>query len=373
MENITTELQKAKNLELSIVNKEKQMDYRNHIKMIKEIYEMAKNVLDDTLGENYLLPIDIKKVAHGLGFVILETDFSKVEKQYIDDEHDCIPISQLKMRRKFFGTESDKICGTINLSDNLSDYAMRFSIAHQLGIFALRNKKRVDSYVEFELYAGLYPTYDTEEMLADIFAYALLLPYHLFEKARIKFESDRTCWSLDYATWISYIRDKAQIPEYHVILAHQELKKINIYLKYETAKRKLFEKLESLTILELEEQNACLELYARVIDNLETWGFSQSQIAKTLFHNVDMIPTERLDMKASSCDIIDYIHDYYIKHNIRARDSHKEYPFVLVKEIATSLKNVLNISEEGISKIMEISVEDMNQKKILFSPSKNSF
>lgn len=371
MENFTTKLQKAENLELSIINKTKQMDYRNNIKLIKDIYDMAKNVLDDILGENYSLPIDIIKVVEELGFLISYSDISEME---FSERHACHPFSQLEMRKKIFGTKSDKICGTIKVNKNLTSNLKRLSIAHQLGIFALRNRKKIKSHTKFESYSGLYAPSNTEEMLADTFAHALLLPYHLYEKARIKFEMYRTNWPLTYEMWLFFICDEAQIPQYHAVLADQELRKLNIYLNYETAQRNLHEKLESLAILKPEEQNACLELYAIVIDNLETWGFSQSQIAETLFHKkVGRMILGSDITEVPNLDIIDFIHDFYLQHNISTMTPHKEYPSALVKDIATSLKNELNIDETGISKILGISVEDISQRKLLQSPNKNNF
>lgn len=362
MKDMTTELQKANSLIIASVNKERHMNYRNSAKMTKDIYDYAKTILDNVLGENYTLPIDIKKVAEKLGLVISIEDFSEIEKEHFEDGHDCRPISQLKLRKRFIGTKSDEICGMIYLSNNLSDFSARFAIANQLGHFALRQQKKVGLNLKFEACSGLYPLSNSEEMMADIFALALLLPYHLFQKTRTEYESIRVHWPLDYADWISYIRNKAQIPEYYAVLACQELKKISICLKREMAKNKFFENLEQLGISDSEEQKASLKLYEIVIDNLESRGFSPKQIAQTLFEGSVVYSDEKKENAITETDIVEFVHDYYVTNNVEEELFNNIYPSQLVKDISNRLRKNFVISETEISKIMKIELDNINPK-----------
>lgn len=344
-----TELQKANNIILSTCNKERQMYYRKYAKIVKDIFDFAKGILDEFLEPDYALPIDIYTLAKKLNFVISIEDFKEIENNFFNDGHNCIPTTQLTMRKQHFGKDSDKLCGTIHIADYLNANSTRFSIAKQLGYFALRTQSRIGSFLKFEASSGLYPLLDTEDMLTNVFAYALLLPYHLFEQARISYESDRTHWPLDYSRWIAYLRDKAQMPEYHVVLANQEIKKVSICLKYEIAKEKLYERLRLFGISDAEDQQASLALYAITVNNLEAWGYSQNEIAAILFKNPET--EQKRSSKDINNSIIEYLHDFYL-NSINSDTLKHGYPQELLTQIASILHDEFGISDEGISKII---------------------
>lgn len=360
MENKLANIQRANNPELSVLNKERELEYRENIELTKAIYDITKAILDSTLGPNYTLPINVKTVAEKLGFVISEEDFTEIEQHIVN--HDCLPIAQLRMRRRLEDTDNPKIRGTIILTNQLNNNSTRFSIAHQLGHFALREQAKIGLSFIQEPCEGLYSLCDTSEMLADLFADALLLPYHLFVEERKKYESIRAHWPLDYGYWILYIRDKAQMPEYHAVLACQEIKKIGIHIRYEAAQKRLNDILCELAIFDAEEQLAALELFAITINNLEAWGYSKKQVADFLFKesnkNITKEEQEIIDT------IIDFMHDFYIRNNLGSIPSRTEYPSEVIKQIVNQLRKSLVISINGISKITMLPEEVINQQAL---------
>ena len=188
-----TELQMSEAKRLIHNSRALHAEYRRNAELVKCVYDLAWEVLKYTLGEkNISLPIDVRRVADVLGFVVSSDDFSSVELDYILSDHDCLPVAQLKMRRKLFGKEGESICGTIRVAKNLNENSTRFSIAHELGHVVLRHQNPIGSSVVREACPGMYPLVDTDEVMADMFAQALLLPYQLFQTKRDEYERDRT-------------------------------------------------------------------------------------------------------------------------------------------------------------------------------------
>ena len=309
------ELRLSKANKLIESNKAIKAEYRQEGELSKFIYDLTWAVLQQTLGpENIFLPIDVRQVANALGFSVSSDDFSDVELDYILRDNDCLPIAQLKMRQKLFGKERESICGTIRVAEYLSENSTRFSIAHELGHFVLRHQNPIGSSVVLEACPGLYPLVDTEEMLADMFAQALLLPYELFLKEREEYEKDRTHWPLDYSRWVSYIRDKAQIPEYHAVIACQEIKKRSIIGHMEAAEESFKNWVLSITNSDSMPEKIYLAIktiYANTVFNLEGWGFSSDQVADILFRDWTAFKgTEDSRLKR---DIVFILHDYRIR------------------------------------------------------------
>lgn len=361
MKNNLPLLRQATAADLIASNKEAHASYREYSKMVNDIYDWAKAILDDVFsGQRYSLPIDVRKVANKLGFTISVEDFSEVEKRYFKDGHKSLPIAQIKMRQKLFGKDSDKICGTIYLANYLSENSIRFSIAHELGHFALREHNPIGSSLVLEACPGLYPMVGSEELLADLFAYALLLPYHLFVEEREEYERDRTHWPLDYTEWIEYIRDKAQMPEYYAVLACQELKKCSINANLEAAEKSLKERLSILGISTDDQQKAARELYARTIKNLESWGFSREQVADILFgeNEEENEGNQELTIRNNIITIMD---DSYIKPGMNTFSSEKEYPSELKEHIITRLYEVADLSPNGISEATMIPLDEVKE------------
>lgn len=339
-----------------------QAEYRRGAELSKIICDLAWEVLVQTLGEeNISLPIDVRRVADALDFVVSSDDFSDVELDYILSEHDCLPIAQLKMRRKLFGRGEESICGTIRVTEYLNENSTRFSIAHELGHVVLRHQNPIGMSVIREACPGMYPLVDTEEMLADMFAQALLLPYKLFQKERVKYEKERTHWPLDFSMWIAYIRDKAQIPEYHAVIACQEIKKRDIIERRNKAEDLLQQWVQSImgdVPLSGEDYLAIKLLYAKTVDNLEAWGFSSEQVADILFGDwKGPVGKENSQVKR---DVVSILHDYRLEtrmeeaaSGVTEEEATPDLPLPVRKYVYDSLYKA-GLSETGIMKVAGI-------------------
>lgn len=227
---------------LVLANKRVSAWYRDSLQIIKIIYDRAfdflQEMLDEPEGEIHL-PVDIQKVAEKCNFTI---SFESLPS--LGESNRISSVAQLQMRRKFSG--SSEITGTIRLADYLSGTSARFSIAHELGHYVLREHSPIGLNYMLSACPGLYPLADTDELLADLFAYGLLLPYPSFLKLKAEYEKDDSRWPVDFSDWISFLQEQTQMPEYHVVLAYQGLKQYSLAEKLEYAQKETPQYLERL-------------------------------------------------------------------------------------------------------------------------------
>ena len=206
--------------------------YRDSLRIVKIIYDHAYHFLLGTLNEkeeDICLPIDIRKLAEKCDFTTSSEDLFDLEKS---DRFS--PVAQLQMRKKLSG--NGEITGTIRVADYLSETSARFSIAHELGHYVLREHSPIGLNYMLEACPGLYPLADTDELLADLFAYGLLLPYPVFLQLKEQYEQDDSRWPIDFSDWISFLQEQTQMPEYHVVLAYQGIKQYSLAEKLERAR-----------------------------------------------------------------------------------------------------------------------------------------
>lgn len=208
--------------------------YRDSLQIVKLVYDRAfyflKEMLDEP-QEAVQLPVDIRKVAEKCHFTI---SFEALPNQ--NGSNRISSVAQLQMRRKLSG--NCEITGTIRLANYLSETSARFSIAHELGHYVLREHSPIGLNYILAACPGLYPLADTDELLADLFAYGLLLPYPAFLRLKEKYEEDDSRWPIDFSDWISYLQEQTQMPEYHVVLAYQGIKQYSLAKKLEYAQEK---------------------------------------------------------------------------------------------------------------------------------------
>ena len=50
---------------------------------------------------------------------------------------------------------------------------------------------------------------------------------------KVKYQSYSIDLLIDYSKWIIHLRDLAQMPEYHVVLAYEKIKLLNMYYECE--------------------------------------------------------------------------------------------------------------------------------------------
>lgn len=204
-------------------NRELSSRYRDHLEIVKEVYDLAYDFLCRAFGgaEKVVLPIDAKKLAETCDFSVSIEDFSSMQR---GADRTYSPVAQLQMRRRTGGQYQGQIAGTIRIADYLGDKSVNFSIAHELGHYILREHSPIGLNFLEEACLGMYPLCKTDELLMDLFAYGLLLPYPCFNKLKEEYENDSTRWPIDVSDWIAFLRDKTQMPEYHVVLAYQGIK-----------------------------------------------------------------------------------------------------------------------------------------------------
>lgn len=227
----------AEDNELIEKHKRLREDYVDSLRIYKDIYGYALQLLRNVLGiaegkeeEELKLPVDIMMVADRCGFTVYP-DEQMTQETYPPPASPWKdgPIAQILMRERMYGTKAGKIAGVIRIANNLSDNSMRFCVAHELGHFALRTVSPIGIMQIREACPGMYALVQQDEFLADLFAYALLIPYPAFIRLRKKYESDVTHWPINFSDWIAYLQNEAKIPEYHAVLAHQALKKLQCY------------------------------------------------------------------------------------------------------------------------------------------------
>lgn len=215
-------------------NKDVAIAYRQSLSVLRIIYNLADSFLktklkDDMVDGKLSLPIDVRKLAEKCNFTIQAKDFTDLRRERNDRTYS--PVAQLQMRSKLTGEDIGKIAGTISVADTLGETSIRFSIAHELAHYVLRKHNPIGLNYLHEACPGMYPLSDSDELLSDLFAYAILLPYDLFCDIKQEYEDDNSRWPIDFSDWIVYLRDRTQMPEYHVVLAYQSIKQYSIALR----------------------------------------------------------------------------------------------------------------------------------------------
>lgn len=207
-------------------NKKLMQELFNNQKLTQKIYERAKAILDYFLTEEErVFPIPVRKIAEKLEFEVVERDFQ--------NEPEKSAIACMQMREKMIGPNAGSVAGIIFIQKDLDETSKRFEIAHELGHFVLRTVNPIGLLYSEEVCSGLYAFVKQREFLANEFAYALLLPYEMVYDEKIKYQSYSINLPIDYSNWIIHLRDLAQIPEYHVVLAYEKIKLLNMYYECE--------------------------------------------------------------------------------------------------------------------------------------------
>lgn len=283
---------------LVIANKRVSAWYRDSLQVIKIIYDHAfdflREILDEPEGEIHL-PVDILKVAEKCNFTI---SFEALPS--FGESNRISSVAQLQMRRKLSG--NGKITGTIRLADYLSETSARFSIAHELGHYVLREHSPIGLNYMLSACPGLYPLADTDELLADLFAYGLLLPYPSFMKLKAEYEKDDSRWPVDFSDWISFLQEQTQMPEYHVVLAYQGLKQYSLAEKLEYAQEKTPPYLERLIERLLKQKMTKDQI-------IEVLKFKCSETKKDLQGTAEDLTPENRKLQESIQEIVEIVQD----------------------------------------------------------------
>lgn len=283
-------------------NKDISIAHRQSLYFLVVIYNLADSFLKTKLGEDYSLPVDVRTLAEKCNFIVQTKDFTSLRQERNDRTYS--PVAQLQMRGIMSGENKGKIAGIINVADYLGETSIRFSIAHELAHYVLRKHNPIGLNYIHEACPGMYPLSDSDEMLSDLLAYALLLPYDRFLRIKEEYENNNSRWPIDYSDWIRYLRDKTQMPEYHVALAYHTIKQYAIARRTEKANSCSIDWLHNLVVF-LSKANLSKTEIKGLLSYSEARG-----IAK--------------DIQTHLSETIDLIQEKLRAYDVKNKESHQE-------------------------------------------------
>lgn len=223
---------------------EKQFD--SYLSFVKGVSDLAQRILDDFFAERQAnasddlpvtptFPIPVREIAKRCNFLLYETEMANQDSMEWDEySGGRTTVAQMQMRERRRYTKrcdqakpelKSEIAGIITIDKNLSEYAKRFAIAHELGHYALRTLNPVGPLFIEDSCPGPFAYVPTKEFLVNEFAYALLLPYSLVKERKKRYEIENKYNPLSYMDWIQVLENEAQVPQHYVILAYEEIKK----------------------------------------------------------------------------------------------------------------------------------------------------
>lgn len=195
----------------------------------------AMDIIKSCLSENEIeLPIPIEKIAQQYNINIIYIDFLEepnnanlIEQQIVYGSRDFryTAISKLQIRRQIVNNPNH-FSGTIYVQRDLDENSKRFAIAYEVSRFVMYDKTSIWFPYELTPYLGIYDFMSQDDLLAEKFARALLLPYEIICTEKNKYQGFSGNLPIDYSDWVVYLRDLAQIPEYQVVLAYNEIREI---------------------------------------------------------------------------------------------------------------------------------------------------
>lgn len=242
---IFTELKDTNPQQLITINKELENSFVSYLSIVQQISNVAQQLLNEFFAENQAafpddspatpdFPIPVREIAKRCNFLIFETEMADTDSMEQDEYGGGrTTIAQVQMReRKRYANDnrpmSSEIVGTIVIDKNLSEYDKRFAIAHELGHYVLRTLNPIGPLFIEDSCPGPFAYIPVKEFLANEFAYALLLPYSLVKERKRRYEIENQYNPLNYMDWIQVLENEAQLPQYCVILAYEEIKKCQL-------------------------------------------------------------------------------------------------------------------------------------------------
>lgn len=218
---------------LIAVNQEMQKLFDAQLSLIQAISHQAQQLLDAFFAEQHsppAFPIPIREIAARCNFLLYETEMANQNHMEVDDQGGgYVTTSKIQMRERqcrmaHNGLLGKEIAGSITIDKNLGENAKRFAIAHELGNYVLRTVSPVGPLYVGAPYPGPFAYTSGQDILADDFAYALLVPYSLVESLKRDYECKNRSNPLSYMQWIKTLADKAQVSEHCAILAYNAIR-----------------------------------------------------------------------------------------------------------------------------------------------------
>lgn len=323
------------------VNRAFHVKFRNDLDLVHELYDRAFKLLQNIYNEDdvFELPIDVCDVAEKCGFSIYEKEFKHIEL----DVRENAPIAQLQMWRKKNESDKEKVGGVIVVDKDLNEDEKRFCVAHELGHFVLREQNPIGRMFIRSACPGAYASIDdVGELVADQFAYALLLPFESYKRVKKEYEEVAFHWPIEVEQWIAELSTRAGMPAYRTVLAYQELKKYELSEKREYA-------LDSVNISAI-----------KLVDGLQKIGFSIEWIADFLSLDLPTVKLcqEVLELRENGADLQkqseQYTYENLEKIIERSSDGQKQIQLTMEKksEIQKKLQEI-GLPERMIDRLLE--------------------
>lgn len=233
-----------------------------------DVTECANELLDWTFGkDNYKLPIDVEQVIQKLGMEVVEIDLNDEGRGGRSNR----VVGELSVRPKIFG---DGEIRRIYIDSKTTLYTQRYALAHEIGHFLINKNRKIfnDEYCIMPLLPK-----EVEEVVADAFAVALLIPIKTFLREFFEYiEAEKENDKLPIGTedWIQYLSTSARVSFHYVACGYQQLRCVALWLyqflrlkkelqdvQIEDEKRKKIEK-------ELEEKEKDYPVLTKEIENM---------------------------------------------------------------------------------------------------------
>ena len=190
-----------------------------------KITEYTNELLDELLGKNrYELPIDIHDIVKRLGIEILELDLNQDDMS--SDQYNRV-VGELSIRPQIFGNGQIKC---IYLDSHTTLYTQRYALAHELCHYLINEQKKL--FTDNYCIMPMLPV-EVEELLADAFAIALLIPINAFLKEFFKYiEEEKENGKLPISTedWLQYLSTSSKVSYHYVACGYQQLRCVSLWM-----------------------------------------------------------------------------------------------------------------------------------------------
>lgn len=205
----------------------------------------ALELLDTVFDGNYDFPIDIDKIINSLDIPVIYQPLNR------DDEENVVKHNVvgklMKWTNKITGNEEKVI-----LIDDLSENSeQRYALAHELAHYLMKSEeKRIDS----ELWNMPMLFKDPEEIIADVFAFFVLIPFPNFVK-EFELYIDESMAKIRTSDWLNYLSLVADMPYEQVAIGYE-------YIRY------VSQVIYQLTSEDQKKKDGIMNLLGEVPDNL---------------------------------------------------------------------------------------------------------
>lgn len=186
-------IESKKELEKYIIDMKYLEDIDNFSNIIYQISEKAKDLVNDVYSKEKIeLPISVDKVAEFLGVEIYTKNLNLANPR---KENQCI----------------GELCGNeISIEETVSWSLRRYTIAHEIGHYLIKDTKETAQYALPLLASG------SSELLADMYALFLLIPLEIFLKEFKEYIDNIQKYPIDITEWWETLSEKTEVP-YHSI------------------------------------------------------------------------------------------------------------------------------------------------------------